>query len=239
MVRSLVVAVVQGAEEEAAAEGGSQADATGGSAAHSLNTGSWGLHPDVAAAAHWLQSACTWTAGHGSAQDAAALHDALGDFLWRVARLRGLSDAALHLCQGTNTARFAAILAEAWAECTQDREWFVLRTVALLVACGGLHRVPTLLAALDQHRGDPAAEPGSPTEALVGNFTRLYVRALQADSPSLAAALRARYEALLGDDGHMEDLLDQAEARVWPQQAQQQQQGGGGGLASLLSALAG
>ena len=73
------------------------------------------------------------------------------------------------------------------------------------------------------------------------NFTRLYIRALHADSPGLASSLRARYEALLGDDPHMEDLLDQAEARVWPEQAaqRQQQQGQGGGLASLLSALAG
>ena len=238
-MRSLFAAVINGAEEEAESLGASS-EATGGE--HPLNTGSWGLHPDIAAAAHWLQSSCTWAAAHGTPDDAAALHDSVGFFLWRVARLKGLSDAVLHLCQGTGTATFAAILAEAWAAAPQDRCWFILRTVALLIACGGLHRVPTLLTALEQHRTESTAATASQTEALVENFTRLYIRALQADSPSLASSLRARYEALLGDDPHMEDLLDQAEARVWPEQAQlrrQQQQGQGGGLASLLSALAG
>jgi hypothetical protein len=239
-VRSLVVAVVKGAEEEAASLG--SPEVTGGS--HPLNTGSWGLHPDVSAAANWLQAACTWAAAHGRPEDVAYLHDTVGSFLWRVARLKGLSDAVLHLCQGTCTPRFAAILAEAWAAGPQDRAWFILRTVALLIACGGLHRVPSLLAALEEHKAEAAAQDltASQTEMLVESFTRLYIRALQADSHNLASSLRARYETLLGDDPHMEDLLDQAEARVWPEQAAQRQQGqgaGAGGLASLLSALAG
>jgi len=218
-LRQLVPAVVTAAKSAAAQ-------------ARSGPEGAWGVHPDVAGAVHWLQAACKWVAKHGSVDAAGDLHDQAGSLLWEVAGPRGLHDAVLHLCQGVDTARFAAVLASAWSTCPQDRDLFSLRAVAVLLACGGLHRAPALLDALQRHRqGD--------VDTALDHFLGLYVEALLHGSQSMATALRSRYERALAVDAGFEQLLDEAEARVWPDTRAQTSMPMAGGLAGLLQALSG